>query len=74
MTIDRLLFKIQNKEIKEGTIFYISGSWFYKMIVIDKTLYFINEIAKELKPISSENIGKMLINEDKIYQYKVVME
>lgn len=74
MTIIKVLEKIQNKEIKEGTVLCITGALFYNMIVIDGSLYFINSMAKDFMLVNSECIAKMWINKNKIYEYKAVME
>lgn len=73
MKMVTLLKKINSDEIKNGTIFH-GGDLLYKMIVIDKNLYVINEISKELVLFDSKNIGSFIANNYDIYEYKKILE
>lgn len=58
MKIIDLLSDIENDEIEDGTIFEVIGDFFYKLIVIDKNLYCINEMTKQLEILDSKYIGR----------------
>lgn len=58
MKIIDLLNDIENDEIEDGTIFEVIGDFFYKLIVIDKNLYCINEMTKQLEILDSKYIGR----------------
>jgi len=58
MKIIDLLNDIENDEIEDGTIFEVIGDFFYKLIVIDKNLYCINEMTKKLELLDSKYIGR----------------
>ena len=49
---------LENDNIKDGTIFEVIGDFFYKLIVIDKNLYCINEMTKQLEILDSKYIGR----------------
>ena len=73
MKIQELLIKIKNEEIKDGRIFH-GGDFFWKLIVIDKKLYLINELSKSLVLFDSDDIGSCLKNDYDFYEYKKVLE
>lgn len=73
MKMVTLLKKINSDEIKNGTVFH-GGDLFYKMILIDKNLYLINEISKQLELFDSKHIGDFIANNYDIYEYKKVLE
>ena len=73
MNIIELLKKIENKEIKSGAIFH-GGDLLYNLIVIDKKLYIINEIAKDLQLLDSKIIGNFIVKNYKLYEYKKVID
>jgi len=58
MKVIDLLNDIENDEIEDGTIFEVIGDFFYKLIVIDKNLYCINEMTKQLEILDSKYIGR----------------
>lgn len=58
MKIIDLLNDIENDEIEDGTIFEVIGDFFYKLIIIDKNLYCINEMTKKLEILDSKYIGR----------------
>ncbi len=58
MKIMDLLNDIENGKIEDGTIFEVIGDFFYKLIVIDKNLYCINEMTKQLEILDSKYIGR----------------
>lgn len=73
MKMVTLLKKINNDEIKNGTIFH-GGDLFYKLIVIDRKLYVIHEMKKELVLFDSMYIGDFIANNYDIYEYKKILE
>ena len=58
MKIIDLLNDIENDEIEDGTVFEVIGDFFYKLIVIEKNLYCINEMTKKLEILDSKCIGR----------------
>lgn len=72
MKIIELLKKIENKEIKNGAIFH-GGDLFYRLIVIDKNLYVINEITKNLSLLESGYIGNFIVENYEFYEYKKII-
>lgn len=73
MNIIEVLKKIDTNEIKEGTIFH-GGDLFYNLIVIEKKLYVINTITKELSLLASNIIGNFIVNDYKLYVYKKIVD
>ena len=73
MKITELLIKINNNEIKNGAIFH-GGDLFYNLIVIDSTLYVINEITKNLNMLDSKTIGNFIDKQYELYEYKKVID
>ncbi len=73
MDIIELLKKIYNGEIKDDTIFY-GGDLFYKLIVVDKKLYIVNTRTLDLEPVESDLIVSFVVNNYKIYEYKMVLD
>ncbi len=73
MNIIELLKKIYNGEIKDDTIFY-GGDLFYKLIVVDKKLYIVNTRTLDLEPVESDLIVSFVVNNYKIYEYKMVLD
>lgn len=73
MTMLEILKKIDSEEIKDGTMFH-GGDLFYNLIVIDKTLYVINEMSKNITPLESEIIGRYITNNTMLYEYKKVID
>ena len=73
MNIIEVLKKIENNEIKEGTIFH-GGDLFYNLIVIKKELYVINTTTKVLYLLGSNTIGNFIVNDYKLYMYKKVVD
>jgi len=60
MNIFDLLAKIESGEIKSGTIVYVDGDFFYNLIVIDKNLYVIQGMTKQLELLESQYIGRFI--------------
>lgn len=60
MNIIDLLAKIESGEIKTGTTVYVDGDFFYNLIVIDKSLYVIQEMTKQLELLESQHIGRFI--------------
>ena len=58
MQIIELLKDIENAKIKDGSIFEVMGDFFYKLIVVDKNLYTVNEVTKKLELLDSKYIGR----------------
>lgn len=73
MNIIEVLKKIDTNEIKEGTIFH-GGDLFYNLIVIEKKLYVINTITKELSLLASNIIGNFIVKDYKLYVYKKIVD
>ena len=59
MKIIDLLKKIEKGKINES-IFYVNGDFFYDLIVIDKNLYVINTMTKQLELLQSKYISKFI--------------
>ena len=72
MKMVTLLKKIDNEEVKNETLFH-GGDLFYKIIVIDKKLFIINENIRELTLIDSKLIGNFITNNYELYEYKKVL-
>lgn len=72
MNILELLKKINSDEIEDGSIFH-GGDLFYKLIVLDRNLYVINEMAKKIEILESHYIGYFIDKNYTLYQYKKVI-
>ena len=73
MKIIEILKKIENREIKGGSMFH-GGDLFYNLVVIDKSLYIIQTDTKEIKLLESKYIGKFIENNTEFYEYKKVLD
>ena len=59
MKVIDLLKEIEKGKINES-IFYVNGDFFYDLIVIDKNLYVINTMTKQLELLQSKYISKFI--------------
>ena len=59
MKVIDLLKELENGEINES-IYYVNGDFFYDLIVIDKNLYVINTMTKQLELLQSKYISKFI--------------
>lgn len=72
MKMAELLKKINNKEIKDGTMFY-GGDLFYNLIVVDRDLYVINTHTRQLSILESHIIGRFIEENVILYEYKMII-
>lgn len=73
MNIIELLEKISEGKIKDGSLFH-GGDLFYNLIVLNKNLYVINEMTKQIELLESHHIGNFILKNYLLYEYKKVIK